>query len=75
MTDSPKKSEKRCSYKSFWQMLRAKNFYLPMGVVLVVVLLWIGIDLWRRWKITALLIGILVEVLGGCRDVRLFKAS
>jgi hypothetical protein len=58
--------------KGLW---RAKKFYLPFCLAMGVVLVWIGIDLWRRWKIAALGVGILIAMLGGCRDVRLFKAS
>lgn len=74
MNNSPRQSVSQ-SAKFFWRLLRTKKFYLPLGLAVAIALLWIGIDLWRRWKIAALLIGILVEVLGGCRGVRLFKAS
>jgi hypothetical protein len=54
---------------------RTKKVYLPFCLTIAVVLLWIGIDLWRRWKMAALIIGILITVMRGCKDVRLFKAS
>jgi hypothetical protein len=59
----------------FGRFLRTKKFYLPLCLAVAAFLVWLGIDLWRRWTIAALVIGILVEVLGGCRGVRLFKAS
>jgi hypothetical protein len=61
--------------KMFWRFMCRKKFYLPVCLVFVVVVVWVGIDLCKRWKIAALTIGILIEVLSGCRDVRLFKAS
>jgi hypothetical protein len=61
--------------KGFWRFLRAKKFYLPFCLLMSIVLLLIGIDLWRRWKIAALVVGILIALLGGCQNVRLFKAS
>jgi len=61
--------------KYFRRLFRTKKFYLPLCLAIGALLVWIGIDLWKRWKVAALLIGILTAVLGGCRDVRLFKAS
>jgi hypothetical protein len=61
--------------KGFWQFMRSKKFYLPICLLMGVVLLWVGIDLWRRWKIAALIVGLLIALLGGCQNVRLFKAS
>ncbi len=61
--------------KGFWEFLRAKKFYVPFCLTIAVVLVWLGVVLWRRWKVAALLIGILIMILGGCRGVRLFKAS
>jgi len=61
--------------KGVWEFLRAKKFDVPFCLAIAAVLVWLGIDLWRRWKVAALLIGILIMVLGGCKGVRLFKAS
>lgn len=61
--------------KSVWELLRAKKFYVPFCLAIAAVLVWLGVVLWKRWKVAALLIGILIMILGGCRGVRLFKAS
>jgi hypothetical protein len=75
MTKTTKGMKQSFTAKGFWQFLRSKKFYLPFSLAVAAVLVWVGIDLWRRWKIVALAVGILIALLGGCRDVRLFKAS
>jgi len=61
--------------KGVWAFLQSKKFYVPFLLAIAVVLGWLGIVLWKRWKVAALIIGILIMILSGCRGVRLFKAS
>lgn len=57
--------------KRFWRFLRTKKFYLPLCFATTVILVWISIELWKRWQIVALITGVLIAVLSGCKNVRL----
>ena len=61
--------------KRFWEFLRDWKFCVPFCLVVTAALVWIGVVLWRRWQVAALIIGILIMLAGGCKGVRLFKAS
>jgi hypothetical protein len=56
--------------RNYWRLVS-----LPLVGVLAVILVRLGIDLWQRWKIAAIVVGLLMELLSGCHGVRLFKAS
>ena len=41
--------------KNILGFIRTKKFYLPLCLAVAVLLVWMRIDLWRRWKIAAIL--------------------
>jgi hypothetical protein len=53
-------------YQQSMKTRRSIFWFIATGAVLAS-LVWAGIDLWRRWQVTSLIIGLLFSVLGGCR--------
>jgi hypothetical protein len=50
--------------KKLRKSFQAKWFYLLLVAALVTIVVWVGAIFWTRWKITALIMGIIFGVLG-----------
>lgn len=49
--------------KRFWEFLRDWKFCVPFCLAVTAALVWIGVVLWRRWTMVALILGVIIGIL------------